>query len=59
MQEQDELIEKYEAQMNNVKKKQYLTVIAMFIFFSLIMNIVFFTVRLDIVVEDDECNYDE
>lgn len=59
MQEQDELIEKYEAQMNNVKKKQYLTVIAMFIFFSLIMNIVFFIVRLDIVVEDDECNYDE
>ncbi|XP_074361443.1 uncharacterized protein LOC141701709 [Apium graveolens] len=48
----DRLIEKHQTEMNNVKKKQEFTVIAMFVLFSLMMNMVLGAVGQEAVVED-------
>ncbi|KAL8155349.1 hypothetical protein AgCh_000653 [Apium graveolens] len=48
----DKLIEKHQTQMNNVKKKQEFTIIAMFVLFFLMMNIVLGAVGHEAMVED-------
>lgn len=49
----DRLIEKHKVEINNVNKKQDFTVIAMFVLFLLIMNMVLQAVGHEAVVEDE------